>query len=277
MCELLGLSSNVPSTVSLSLRKLAQHGGPPALIGDGWGVGYYEGLDVRLIKDAAPVDASDWIRFVEDHDLRSHIVMSHIRKATMGERSYRNTQPFTRELGGRVHLFAHNGWLPGIAGSASFDAVRFRAVGETDSERAFCALLDRMLAVWERHGGIPLLDARLSVVSSFAAELRTLGPANFLYSDGDTLFAHGDRRKNGSTGKVRPPGLVFLRRFCPRNGQSAMVEALSVEGADQYVTLVASVPLTDDRWESFAEGEVIAISNGEIVARRCPVKSVVVN
>lgn len=82
MCELLGLSSNVPTTLSLSLRKLAEHGGPPASIADGWGVAYYEGRDVRLIKDCASAEDSDWVRFIADHDLRSQIVVSHIRKAT---------------------------------------------------------------------------------------------------------------------------------------------------------------------------------------------------
>lgn len=97
MCELLGLSSNVPTTLSLSLRKLAEHGGPPASIADGWGVAYYEGRDVRLIKDCASAEDRDWVRFIADHDLRSQIVVSHIRKATtMGERAYRNTQPFTQ-------------------------------------------------------------------------------------------------------------------------------------------------------------------------------------
>jgi hypothetical protein len=83
MCELLGMSSNLPATLSLSLTMLSAHGGPPTSIRDGWGVGYHEGADVRLIKDAGPANESDWLRFIEQHDMRSHIVMAHIRKATM--------------------------------------------------------------------------------------------------------------------------------------------------------------------------------------------------
>ena len=66
--------------------KLAEHGGPPTSIRDGWGVAYYEGADVRLIKDAESANDSDWVRFIRDHDLRSHIVVAHVRRATMGER-----------------------------------------------------------------------------------------------------------------------------------------------------------------------------------------------
>ncbi|WP_108045169.1 class II glutamine amidotransferase [Bosea sp. 124] len=265
MCELLGLSSNLPSTLTLSLRKLAEHGGPPFSIRDGWGVGFYEGSDVRLIKDSAAVDDSEWLRFVDGHDLRSHIIVSHIRKATMGERSYANAQPFIRELAGRTHLFAHNGWLPGIMESVAFRTSRYRRIGETDSEQAFCALLERLRDAWDRAREVPPLDVRLAIISTYAAALRQLGPANFLYSDGDTLFAHGDRRKNAVTGKVSPPGLVFLRRECVQGTQADLGQALSIGGANQAVTLVASTPLSNDAWEIVAEGEIIALSKGEVV------------
>jgi glutamine amidotransferase len=270
MCELFGISSDLPATLSLSLVKLAEHSGPPVLNGDGWGVGYFEGTDVRLFKDAAPAHDSDWVRFIRDHDLHSRIVIAHTRKATMGERAYRNAQPFVRELAGRMHLFAHNGWLPGILASPRFGSRRYSSVGETDSERAFCALLDRMRDVWRRPGDISSLEARLSVVSSFAAELRPLGPANFLYSDGDTLFAHGDRRRQAATSRVEPPGLVFLQRWCRRQGQGFVASGIRIEGADQVSTLVASVPLTDDPWQALAEGEVIAVLKGQIILPRRP-------
>ena len=114
MCELLGLSSNAPATVSFSLPKLAEHGAASGTYNDGWGIGYYEGQDVRLIKDAGPVGNSDWVRFIANHELRSMLIVAHARRATRGTRSYQNAQPFIRELAGRVHLFAHNGDLPGI-------------------------------------------------------------------------------------------------------------------------------------------------------------------
>lgn len=264
MCELLGMSSSLPATVNLSLAKLAQHGGSPTFIRDGWGVAYYEGADVRLIKDAGPADESDWIGFLRNHPLRSSIVVAHIRKATVGERVYQNTQPFTRELAGRTHLFAHNGWLPGIIEVGRFQSARYAPVGETDSEQAFCGLLDRLQDIWRQRRVIPPLAARLAVVSSFAAEMRSLGPANFLYSDGETLFAHGDRRKQAATGRVEPPGLVFLERQCGKDARSLDANGVSIEVAEQNITLVASVPLTEEPWVALAEGEVVAITKGEV-------------
>jgi predicted glutamine amidotransferase len=266
MCELLGMSSNLPSTLNLSISTLASHGAGAVSLRDGWGVAYSEGHDVRLIKDPEPANDSDWVRFIRDHSLRSNIVIAHVRTATMGARVYRNTQPFIRELGGRMHFFAHNGWLPHIFEKRGFDAAQFTPIGDTDSERAYCSLLERMRRIW-RPRQVPSLQERLSVVSAFAEELRTLGPANFLYSDGDVLFAHGHRRLQPTTSKVEPPGLVYLHRACPRPEQSSIAAGLSIASADQNVALVASVPLNDGPWTDLGEGEVIAFQNGEVVAR----------
>jgi predicted glutamine amidotransferase len=266
MCELLGMSSNLPATLSLSLRKLAAHGGFSGPHTDGWGIGYYEGEDVRLIKGTEAAADSEWVRFVEEHDVRSRIVIAHIRKATMGARSYRNTQPFARELAGRMHLFAHNGYLPGIDALPTFKLERFHPVGETDSEIACCALLDRMTHVWTRPAAVPPLEERLRIVSAFAADVRALGPANFLYSDGDVLFAHGHMRKRDASSTLEPPGLVCLQRRCRKGERGFAASGLSIAAADQIITLLASVPLTDDPWQPVGEGEVIAISNGQRIA-----------
>lgn len=164
-------------------------------------------------------------------------------------------------------MFAHNGWLPDIHRSLQLGLGHYCPVGETDSEHAFCALLERMLKVWRTGNAIPPLEHRLSVVVEFAAELRTLGPANFLYSDGDTLFAHGDRRKQQPSGKAIPPGLVFLERHCGRNGIGFDASGVTVVNDDQFITLTASIPLTDDPWQALSQGEVIAVRNGQVTAR----------
>lgn len=270
MCELLGLSSNRMATVNLSLATLAEHGGRTGPHRDGWGVAWYEGPDVRLIKEAEAAADSDWIRFIRDHELRSRIIVAHVRRATMGERTYRNTQPFMRELAGRMHLFAHNGWLPTIEDTRELVPRHFHPLGETDSERAFCALLDRMAEIWTQPGDIPPLDLRISVVARFAERLRALGPANFLYSDGDALFAHGDRRKHADTGHVEPPGLFCLERRCPGGAGAFASGGVAVGGEAQAVALVASVPLSEAPWQPLGEGEVIAVAEGTIVRRDRP-------
>lgn len=277
MCELLGLSSNSPATVNVSLPKLAEHGRVSGTYNDGWGVGYYEGADVRLIKDSAAVGDSEWIQFIAGHDLRSRLVIAHTRKATRGTRSYPNAQPFVRELAGRAHLFAHNGDLPGILKSSAFQADRFNPIGETDSEFAFCVLLDRMAAIWTVPGAVPTLRQRFLIVSWFAGELRKLGPANFLYSDGDMLFAHGHRRKHADTGKIEAPGLVSVQRRCQHDTIGSPASGLSIRGDNQQVALFASVPLTKEPWVPLAEGELVAVCGGQLAARQLVGEALVVS
>jgi len=277
MCELLGLSSNAPATVNISLPKLAEHGRVSGTYNDGWGVGYYEGPDVRLMKDSAAIGDSEWIQFIANHDLRSQLVIAHTRKATRGTRSYPNAQPFVRELAGRAHLFAHNGDLPGIFKSNAFQADRFNPIGETDSELAFCVLLDQMAAIWKVPNATPSLRERFRIVSSFAGELRSLGPANFLYSDGDMLFAHGHRRKHADTGKIEAPGLVSVQRRCQQDTIGSAAIGLSIRGDNQQVTLFASVPLTNELWVPLAEGELVAVCGGQLVARQLVDEALVVS
>ncbi len=274
MCELFALSSNRPATVTFSLRLFARHGGDEGPHRDGWGIAYYENHDVRLIKEAEPASDSDWVRFIENHALRSRMVLSHIRRATQGDLVYANTQPFVRELGGRMHVFAHNGDLDAIRANPAFALERFHPVGETDSEWAFCALLERLASLWDESSGkAPDLARRMAVVAKFAAELRSLGPANFLYADGDAIFAHGHRRHQAANGRIEPPGLVLLCRRCHPEAdgpEDVVADGLDVRLDAQEVVLAASVPLTDEPWRPLAEGELVALRDGRIAAHLLP-------
>lgn len=275
MCELLSISSDHPVDVKFSLTQFAEHGGKTGPHRDGWGIAYYEGRDVRRIREAEAASSSDWVRFIEHHDLRSQIVIGHIRYAVTGGRCLSNTQPFTRELGGRVHVFAHNGDIPGIFASDQFRLRRFAPIGDTDSEHAFCLLMDRMESVWQNAADGPTREERMAVIVQFADEMRELGSANFLYSDGELIFAHSHRRKISGPDSDYGTGLHFLCRSCQREtAEKFSTPGLSISGlshskaAIQNVVLVASVPLTDESWSPLSTGEIIMISNGEIIERR---------
>lgn len=269
MCELFAMSSRIPTTVRFSLEEFSRRGGLAGPHKDGWGFAYYVEGDVRLLKETEPASDSACVRFVQEHPFTSDVVVSHIRKATQGTLALRNCQPFQRELGGAMHVFAHNGDLDMGRVRRELALGWHRPVGETDSEHAFCALLERLRPLWLEHGGVPPLEERLSAVARFAAVLRALGPANFLYADGDALFAHGHRRRHGELG-IRPPGLHWLCRSCSGDADALHTEGLSIEasGARQEVALFASVPLTaEPGWRPFAEGELMLARAGRVVAR----------
>ncbi len=269
MCELFAMSSRLPATVTMSLQVFADHGGGSGPHKDGWGIAYYHGTYARLIKEAGAASHSDWVSFVESRELCSTQVIAHIRHATRGEVALMNTHPFSRELGGRIHVFAHNGMLHAIEGDPRFRLGSYRPVGSTDSERAFCVLLSRMQDMWLAAGEPPSLSSRLDVVSEFAAELGSLGPANFLYSDGDCLFAHAHVRRHDD-GRIGAPGLNLLRRRCVEPSESVAGGGVTVKSPNQDIVLLASVPLTDEHWTPLQENTLLAIASGDVLARIQP-------
>lgn len=268
MCELFGMSSSVAVEVKYSLHEFAKHGGLLHQNKSGWGIAYHEGKEAVLLKEPAPASDSPLVGFIESHPLSTNCAIAHVRYATAGSPSFANTHPFIRELGGQRHMFAHNGSLPSIWSKISLKSGRFLPVGETDSEYAFCLLLEGLMPLWKQGKEPPPLEERLEIISQVARELRSLGQINFLYSDGETLFVHSHQRRweeNGGFSEPREPGLSIISF----DSAELATRGLHVKGADADVaiTAVASVPLTAEGWKPLPKGTVLALSKGREVAR----------
>lgn len=275
MCELFAMSSDGPSTVKYSLEEFSKHGGLTRENKDGWGIAYYEEGDIRLIKEAAPAASSPWVDFIAHQNLASDTVIAHVRMASRGQPTLENTHPFERELGGRRHVFAHNGTMKNIGSAMPLTGDRFRPVGETDSEHAFCILLDRLHDLWwSGNAGVPAWQDRMEIITRFATDVRRLGQANFLYSDSDVLFVHSQKRRyqlpDGNLTEARPPGLNVLTKGPTVGTQDLTASGLDVSVAGAQAMLFASVPLTNDLWVPLPEGAVLAVKNGRELARTLP-------
>ncbi len=259
------MSSRRSTQLTFSLQTLAAHSAGASTTRDGWGVAFYQGSDAALFREPTAASDSPLVRFLQSNGPSTTLAISHIRHATRGAVDLSNTQPFVRELAGRAHVFAHNGNLVGIerAGSLAFD--RYRPVGTTDSEHVFCALLERIHGLWKAATLPPPLEERFAVISEFAADLRKLGPANFLYADGDVLFAHGHRRVQPATGRIEPPGLWLWSCHCADPDQPVHADGVTVALGFQEMVLVASVPLTGETWRPLGEGELVVVSAGRRV------------
>lgn len=262
MCELFGLSSKQPTTVQISLAEFARRGGGTGPHIDGWGIAFFRDGDIQLIREPEPSAHSAHLRFIHEQRIPSPLVISHIRRATQGSVCLRNTQPFSRELGGRPHIFAHNGDLGDIRARSGLVGCHFRTIGDTDSEHAFCYLMGLMQPLWQ-HAEPPSLEQRLEVFSHFADTMAEFGAANFIYSDGDYLWAHSHRRRQDN-GEESPPGLHLLCRNCHEHEVLSGVTMAS----DQQAALLASVPLSDEPWQPLPEHTVLAIKDGQVAARR---------
>ena len=147
MCQLLGMNANTPTDVMFSFTGFATRAEEHK---DGFGIAFFEGPGVRLLRRPAErAPARRWPRWCGATRSSSDNVIAHIRKATQGRVALENTHPFVRELWGRYWVFAHNGDLKGFAPRLH---GAFRPVGDTDSERAFCWLMQELA---KAHASVP--------------------------------------------------------------------------------------------------------------------------
>ncbi len=266
MCQLLGLSAASPLRVRLSWQRFALRGSELAGNPDGWGIVYGEQSNLQLLREASPASGSDLVKFLGAKGLFGSTIISHVRRATMGDRTLSNTQPFSRAACGRIHVFAHNGHIPGLELLAN---PYLRPVGTTDSERMFSILLDLLVKASQEERvdveGLLSLQRRTEIISEFAEEMRDRGAANFLYFDGSTLFAHGHRKTLPGTALSTEAGLYLLESPQPGEGSLLPCEGIDADEACVAQSIVATVPLDEQAWRPLAEGELLRIENGVVV------------
>lgn len=264
MCELFAVSSLNRIAVDYSLHEFSQHGGLSHLNKSGWGMSFQQDLDSLLIKEAMPAFDSAWVKFIHDQHFSSTCILAHVRYATTGEPVFENTHPFKREAFGRAHVFAHNGSLSEFEAALPLGSTTFLPMGQTDSEHAFCYLLNELSDLWK--SSPPSLNDRLEVLSNVALKMRELGSANFLYSDGEYLFAHADKRRFDSEGTFGPNQSPALHWIARRNFKASGIDLKSQGGGpSQKTLLLASVPLSDDNWQGLPRGTIIAAQSGRII------------
>ncbi|GBU18370.1 MULTISPECIES: class II glutamine amidotransferase [Methylobacterium] len=253
MCELLGMSANVPTDIRFSFAALARRGGETGPHVDGWGIAFYEGgRGCRSFHDPEPSARSELAKLLRNYAIKSRVVVAHVRKANRGRVSLENTHPFSRELWGRRWTFAHNGQLRGVK---KLPLGGFRPVGSTDSEHAFCWMLGRLQARWR---DAPKAEGLERAVAELCAELHGLGVFNMLMTDSRTLYAHCGKR------------LCYITRRAPFGIATLIDEDWRVDFAQEtterdVVSVVATQALTrDETWTEIPRGRMICLRDGEV-------------
>ena len=253
MCQLLGMNCNVPTDIVFSFTGFHHRGGRTDHHADGWGIAFYEDRGCRLFIDTKPAAQSPVAQLVRTYPIRSLNVIAHIRKATVGSVALENTHPFMREMWGRYWTFAHNGTLQGFT-PLDRDDRRYRPVGGTDSEAAFCFMLEELRAAFP--GGAPSDQQLFDAVETLARTLCAHGEFNFLLSDGERLFAHCTSH------------LAFIVRQAPF-ARAHLVDAdydvdfSLVTTPRDRVAVVATTPLTDNEtWSAIQPGRLVMFRDG---------------
>ena len=249
MCQLLGMNANTPTDVMFSFTGLATRAEEHK---DGFGIAFFEGRGLRHFVDHHSARVSPLAELVRNYPIKSDNVIAHIRKATQGQVALENTHPFQRELWGRYWVFAHNGNL--IDFNPRLHAA-FRPVGQTDSERAFCWLMQELS---KAHCDVPSIEELSHTLRELMPQLNRHGTFNMLLSNGQALWAHGSTH------------LHYLLRRHPFGRVQLQDEDLSVDFAQQttvhdQVAVIATEPLTlDEPWVKFSPGELKVFVNGAL-------------
>lgn len=265
MCDLLGMSFVNPVNARISLDAFQISGDKNP---DGWGLGYYKGEILQVIKEAEPAIQSGLYDFVEAYT-ESKVYISHIRRSTRGSRSYLNTHPFYRKLVVNdlryEWLFAHNGTLNELA---HLELNKLNPLGETDSEHAFCYILqsifNRGITSWKKDDFV-FIESILRDINSGQNEL------NCIFSNGSLLFCYSDEKKHNNglryTKELATSGRIDLVSQGAKLGlidiQSANVSGSMIQDNTGYI--IVTRELTGENWAEFDNGELIVFNDGRIV------------
>ena len=258
------MNSHLPASLTLSFTGFSQRGGCTDHHADGWGIAFFEGEDatpgkpgkgVRHFVDKEGASTSPIANMLRSYPIKSHNVVAHVRKATVGAVTLENCHPFVRELWGRYWVFAHNGDLkdykPYLHGS-------FRPVGNTDSELAFCWLLQELA---KSHAGVPSVEELSRTLSELVPQIAKYGTFNFLLSNGQALWAHASTKLHYVL-RQHPFTEVHLK------DEDVDVNLADLNGPDDRLAIVVTEPLTtNEDWVAMAPGELKVFVDGAIA--RC--------
>ena len=221
---------------------------------DGFGIAFFEGSGVRLFVDAQSARCSPVADMVRRYPIRSDNIIAHIRKATQGRVALENTHPFQRELWGRYWVFAHNGDLKHFSPRLH---ASFKPVGSTDSELAFCWLMQELA---KSHASVPPIAELTATLRELVPRIASHGTFNFMLSNGEALWAHCSTK------------LCYVVRQHPFRQARLQDDDISVNFAElttpqDRVAVVVTEPLTrDEEWTLFAPGELKVFAAGAPVA-----------
>jgi glutamine amidotransferase len=247
MCQLLGMNANTPTDVMFSFAGLAHRADEHK---DGFGIAFFEDRGLRYFVDHHGARASPVAELVKRYPIRSDNVIAHIRKATQGRVALENTHPFVRELWGRYWVFAHNGDLTDFQPRLH---AAFRPVGDTDSERAFCWLMQELS---KAHAGVPSVAELSHTLRELVPLIAAHGTFNLLLSNGQALWAHCST------------ALTWVERAHPFCAATLADDDVSVDFAaltapSDRVAVVATEPMTrNEVWRAMPPGALKVFVGG---------------
>ncbi len=212
---------------------------------DGWGIGWYEHDMPRTIRSAGRASAEPL--FTETAaTVQSHLLMGHVRQASVGELSVENSHPFVWQR----WMLAHNGTIEG------FEHVAPRMTAEMSA-----AWLDHRRGHDRQRTVVSWLLARAEQRAlNFTRRRRIQSDRNLLRQSIADLVAWS---------AAAPP---------PPDGEPTRLNLLLTDGATLWVTrwqydlhywerpgilIAASEPIGEGPWRELPEPSILMVRRGE--------------
>ena len=147
-------------------------------------------------------------------------------------------------------MFAHNGNLENFHPRLH---AQFRPVGDTDSERAFCFIMQELS---KSHASLPSIEELSLTLRELMPQLAQHGTFNMLLSNGQALWAHASTQ------------LCYVERKHPFATATLRDQDLSINFAEHAdpgdrVAVVVTAPLTaDESWIDLKPAELAVFVEG---------------
>ncbi len=260
-CELMGASFNEATPVNNLFGAFRYRGNHQP---DGWGVAFYPDKSVQLFKEPKHALESGLAEFLTGYEsFTARLLIAHVRKASVGGVAYQNTHPFQRELDGTQYVLAHNGTLRDF--NEKLPLGRIKPLGINDSEFLLCYLLGRI----EKKDVVQWDETTFGWLQDVLRTANETGKLNCLFSNGEYLFVYHDMNDYTS--------LHYIERAAPFGPVNFLDTQENVDlnrfySPEAVGTIVATIPLTDEKWVTIKPGQLIVLIDGAAVFTGAAVK-----
>jgi len=200
---------------------------------DGWGIGWYSGKNPKIFKEGA--DDVGSYSFDRVKDIKSKIILCHLRKASEGANISKNSHPFVYQN----WIFEHNGFVgKEYILRCLNDKYKNLLLGETDSEAYFMLIMQ----FYEETQDI-LKAIRKTIELVKKEEFKGL---NFILSDGEKIYAYRDAN-------------VRNKEFYDYYSLNYLVKKKEI--------IFSSEPLTKENWNPLKLGELVVADENAVIMK----------
>jgi predicted glutamine amidotransferase len=230
----------------------------------GWGLGFYQAGEILLRR--RPIDDRDEIDLTEAaEDIRTDVLIGHVRRASVGALRTENTHPFRY----RSWVFAHTGTIGGIEHlrerllASQPEFLRRNVRGETDSECLFYLFLSFLHDAGHLdEGHVATTHIAAALRASIALVDRLSAEEGFGPNSGDILVTNGESmlavHRNGVTGYRVLRGKFDIEDLL---GEDATRQARIPSIDSTHFTIIASeLETLPSGWTAVSERTVVTLS-----------------